>query len=713
MSSIYQQSPTAKSVPGMASSVSNSPPEEADIQKYKKVAVNHSASSSSSTLSRLLDRPTLSQRNSSPRPVSSPLAASTALNGLEDDDATITQSGVAITTEDFQPPIEEFQSLNPYAPNSYSRDPLRSYESSVSSMSSSGTESALQFNPKKTTSTTFHFGTPSETGSTGSNSPPFDSTPASYISESSQPNASLTDIRPPSISIPRAVNHDREYQNDSSVSSLTSIPKMRASTTAASMPKDIPGKEITKGHRSHSSMNLFRRHRGDSTSSSGSIPSSPSNNSASRTSSMADLKRFFQKPWKNNVAHLQEFPITNQGNLKKPCSPSSSSPSSPSLRGLGKSLRSNNALNESKRSLAKTYGKLGKALGEGAGGNVRLVTRMKDNRVFAVKEFRQKQSYESARDYSKKVTAEYCIGLTLKHPNIVETVDIIYDSDKIYQVMEYCEYDLFAIVMSGRMSREEVYCDFKQLMNGVKYMHESGLAHRDLKLDNCVINSQGIVKIIDFGSAVVFRYPETEKIHEAVGVVGSDPYLAPEVVTNLVYDPRPADIWSAAIVFCCMLMRKFPWKSPRQSDNSFKQFSAGMDQPSSTPAAKSTSPASTLTGSVGGVVGKIPLPASGVPSHQQTVAAQTGPSRLLKSLPEEVHPLVLSMLSLDPEKRADIEKCWNDPWFASVDFCTVNMATGKTIHAADHTHTTVDFEDAHIATLEKKNKKKKEKEKMW
>lgn len=114
------------------------------------------------------------------------------------------------------------------------------------------------------------------------------------------------------------------------------------------------------------------------------------------------------------------------------------------------------------------------------------------------------------------MTGEYCIGLTLKHPNIIETVDIIYETDKIYQVMEYCEYDLFAIVMSGKMSKEEIYCDFKQMINGVKYMHECGLAHRDLKLDNCVINSQGIVKLIDFGSAVVFRYPETEKIHEAL-----------------------------------------------------------------------------------------------------------------------------------------------------------------------------------------------------
>lgn len=692
-SSLYQE--PAKSVQNLLADQHHQ-----DADQYKKVTVNHSPSSSSSTLSRLLDRPGLTQRTSSPlaypaqninvnpedmqaldisssQPASDsgPIGVTVAANSAGSDNTTASNNNnnTIIST----------------GSGNFSQVPYsnKSYESSVSSLSSTGTESALQFNTKQKPAA-FHFGTPSEEGSPAS-SPPYEHSSSAEISQPGTP----IELPAPSIPIPQAVNHDREYhqpQPDTSGSLQSHKAKQSIASTA---PKDIPGRELSKSHKSHSSISLFRRHRGDSTSSVSSnagLPSSPGSNSGSVSKgSMADLKRFFQKPWKNNVAHLQEFPLPSPG--KKSGSPISSSPSSPSLRALGKSRRSNTSLkslhDESKRSLSKTYGRLGKALGEGAGGNVWLVKRNKDGRVFAVKEFRQKQSYESARDYSKKVTAEYCIGLTLKNPNIVETVDIIYDSDKIYQVMEYCEFDLFAIVMSGKMSRPEVYCDFKQLMNGIKYMHESGLAHRDLKLDNCVINSQGIVKIIDFGSAVVFRYPETEKIHEAVGVVGSDPYLAPEVITHLVYDPRPADIWSAAIVFCCMLMRKFPWKAPRQSDNSFKQFSAGME-PTKTPNG------TTIPGTV---------PSSGM----------SGPNRLLKSLPTEVHNLVLSMLNLDPEQRPSIEDCWNEPWLNSVEYCTVDEKTGEVIHAPGHSHTHVEFEDAHIATLEKKNKKKKDKEKMW
>lgn len=56
------------------------------------------------------------------------------------------------------------------------------------------------------------------------------------------------------------------------------------------------------------------------------------------------------------------------------------------------------------------------------------------------------------------------------------------------------------------------------------------------------------------------------------GVVGSDPYLAPEVYDGKKYDPRGVDVWSLAIIFCCMTLRRFPWKQPREEDNSYKLF---------------------------------------------------------------------------------------------------------------------------------------------
>ena len=167
--------------------------------------------------------------------------------------------------------------------------------------------------------------------------------------------------------------------------------------------------------------------------------------------------------------------------------------------------------------LEQKYGKFSKLLGSGAGGSVRLMKRASDNRTFAVKQFRDRHNYESVREYNKKVTAEFCIGSTLHHGNIIETLDIVQEGGRWYEVMEYAPYDLFAIVMTGKMSREEVTCCFLQIVNGVAFLHASGLAHRDLKLDNVVVNEYGIMKIIDFGSASVFQYPFENDIILASG----------------------------------------------------------------------------------------------------------------------------------------------------------------------------------------------------
>lgn len=199
--------------------------------------------------------------------------------------------------------------------------------------------------------------------------------------------------------------------------------------------------------------------------------------------------------------------------------------------------------------LTDRYGKFGKVLGAGAGGSVRLMKRASDGTTFAVKEFRARAEHESAREYAKKVNAEFTIGSILSHQNIVETLDIVNEGGRYFEVMEYCRYDLFAIVMTGKQTEEEIGCCFKQIGAGVRYLHEMGLAHRDLKLDNCVVNEFGIVKIIDFGCAVVFKYPLEQDLIEATGIVGSDPYLAPEVCTEIRYDPQPADIWSLAIIY--------------------------------------------------------------------------------------------------------------------------------------------------------------------
>lgn len=86
--------------------------------------------------------------------------------------------------------------------------------------------------------------------------------------------------------------------------------------------------------------------------------------------------------------------------------------------------------------LSKKYGKWGRVLGSGAGGTVRLIksSGKAGGTVYAVKEFRPRRNNEDFKDYQRKVMAEFCVGVTLKHVNVIETVDIINDHGHFFEV---------------------------------------------------------------------------------------------------------------------------------------------------------------------------------------------------------------------------------------------------------------------------------------
>lgn len=86
--------------------------------------------------------------------------------------------------------------------------------------------------------------------------------------------------------------------------------------------------------------------------------------------------------------------------------------------------------------LSKKYGKWGRVLGSGAGGTVRLIkaSQKTGGTTYAVKEFRPRRQGESEKEYLRKVTAEFCVGVTLHHINVIETVDIVNDHGHYYEV---------------------------------------------------------------------------------------------------------------------------------------------------------------------------------------------------------------------------------------------------------------------------------------
>lgn len=182
-----------------------------------------------------------------------------------------------------------------------------------------------------------------------------------------------------------------------------------------------------------------------------------------------------------------------------------------------------------------------------------------------------------------------------------------------------------------------------------------------------------------------------------VGIVGSDPYLAPEVCGELKYDPQPADVWSLAIIFCCMTLRRFPWKAPRQSDNSFKLFSAPPDPPpqsttSSTPLPTSKSHQNRSAAAATAdntepkeIEGSLSNPAPSTVQGSGGGSQIKGPFRLLRLLPRESRHIIGRMLELNPKKRATLEEIWYDEWIGSLQYCTQEVG-GEIVKAPGHTH---------------------------
>ena len=350
-----------------------------------------------------------------------------------------------------------------------------------------------------------------------------------------------------------------------------------------------------------------------------------------------------------------------------------------------------------KRSIDHSYCDMDEILGYGSGGCALLVKRVKDNKIFVAKEFRKRKNNEKERDYIKKIRAEYCIGSVLDHNNIVKTIEIIFNesTSKISEILEYCEFDLFSIVISNKMSYEETCCCFKQILTGVQYLHSIGIAHRDLKLDNCVINKAGIVKIIDFGAATIFSYQDaTSYLIESSGVVGSDPYLAPEVYIFDNYDPRPVDIWSLAIVFVCMISKKFPWQSPRLNDKSFKLFCSGRE-------------CNSLKKLITKAPQNLPKPPLHPPTYEVTVsvndhyiekrALTITNKKIFRALPEEAQLLISKMIELSPAMRINIDDIFKDNWIQKIKMCSMNHRNEVLSYNSIHTHTKVSPAKSHIA----------------
>lgn len=225
--------------------------------------------------------------------------------------------------------------------------------------------------------------------------------------------------------------------------------------------------------------------------------------------------------------------------------------------------------------LSEKYGKCQEIVGRGAFGIVRIShKKLADGlgeKLFAVKEFRRRPE-ENEKKYSKRLTSEFCISSSLRHPNVIHTLDLIKDAKGDYcEVMEFCAGgDLYTLVLAaGKLEVQEADCFFKQMMRGVEYMHEMGVAHRDLKPENLLLTTHGGLKITDFGNGECFRMAWESDAHMVTGLCGSAPYIAPEEYVSKEFDARAVDVWACGVIYMAMRTGRHLWRVARKDEDEF------------------------------------------------------------------------------------------------------------------------------------------------
>ncbi|MED6172128.1 CBL-interacting serine/threonine-protein kinase 1 [Stylosanthes scabra] len=200
---------------------------------------------------------------------------------------------------------------------------------------------------------------------------------------------------------------------------------------------------------------------------------------------------------------------------------------------------------------------LGRTLGEGNFGKVKFARDTHSSHPFAVKILDKNKI--TSLNVSDQIKREIATLKLLKHPNVVRLHEVLASKTKIYMVLEYVTGgELFdKIASKGKLCETEGRKLFQQLIDGVSYCHNKGVFHRDLKLENVLVDDKGNIKITDFGlSALPQHFRGDGLLHTTCG---SPNYVAPEILANRGYSGATSDAWSCGVILYVILTGYLPF----------------------------------------------------------------------------------------------------------------------------------------------------------
>merc|ERR1711981_497978 len=208
----------------------------------------------------------------------------------------------------------------------------------------------------------------------------------------------------------------------------------------------------------------------------------------------------------------------------------------------------------------RAHYRIGKMLGSGAFGEVRVCVHRESGAQRAVKVLRKSHMDE---DEKKMLFNEINNLKDLDHPNILKMYEFFEDEKRYYIVTDICKGgELFdEIVARGKFSEQDASMLMKQVLSCINYCHQNRIVHRDLKPENILLEQNkefDQIKIIDFGTSLV--YDPAKKLDEKLG---TPYYIAPEVL-NKKYGEK-CDIWSIGVIVYILLCGSPPFSG--QTDN--------------------------------------------------------------------------------------------------------------------------------------------------
>jgi len=225
---------------------------------------------------------------------------------------------------------------------------------------------------------------------------------------------------------------------------------------------------------------------------------------------------------------------------------------------------------------AKLRYRLGGCVGEGATGKVYVGLNVSTGDLLAVKQI---HFDNITRDELAAIEQEILLLQKLRHEHVVSYIAIDITDTNLNILMEFCPGGSVAHLLKafGALEEEVLRAYTRQIIEGLDFLHQNQVVHRDIKGANVLVAHNGVLKIADFGATMVLTGNKT-MTEDGKQIQGTPYWMAPEVIKQEAYG-RKADVWSLGMTVLEMSTAKHPWEKFSNKFAAMTEIASGSSLP--------------------------------------------------------------------------------------------------------------------------------------